>query len=243
MARFRLSGSPIGRQAAVLQEFEALSDYLWKLPRFIEAEEEIERQKLFDYFPSSDDPEVNERNKQLRLIRFAHEFGLLRQTFPQAMGASCLVHLISCFEFNLLQIARDHEARTGIDLKSAIGRQPSSRKLLTYIKTASRRNPPPTQQYVDEAIHFRNCLVHAGGLIAVSTNSDHLRRVLDKKLFWPQEWRFREDNPKYDEQPRLISSDLGDRLFIPMLYTFWLCHVIKEVLLQLCVEHAASTAD
>lgn len=44
-----------GRQAQVLSYFNTLLDYIWKLPRMLETEVELERRKLDEYWPRTGD--------------------------------------------------------------------------------------------------------------------------------------------------------------------------------------------
>jgi hypothetical protein len=94
--------------ASAQLEFEDVADFLWKVPRFIEHERQLELTKLDDYFP--DNPELRER-------RWMFEFSKLNHTFQYLVATGNLFCAVSLFETYLLVLASGLQAYTGIRFK------------------------------------------------------------------------------------------------------------------------------
>ncbi|MDX2333930.1 hypothetical protein [Brevundimonas vesicularis] len=82
-------------------EFEALSDYIWKIPRFLESEEQSERKKLDSYFPPEDKSDLNQ---YLRSMRAEMEFKKIWVDFPVFQRTSNLLMVVSVFEYHLVRL-------------------------------------------------------------------------------------------------------------------------------------------
>lgn len=200
-------------------------------------EERLEWEKLFRYFPPSPDPATDSQNALLRRFRFNYDFERILIDFQRFMGASLLVHVISTYEHNLLQICREHESIVGLDLESFRGRDRGPKRLLKYALTVAKVEIDLHKiQYVECGILFRNCIAHAGGLLGESRDEKQLRKVFAEKLYWPLERREELPNPELNDEPRIVDGVLGDELFVPAYYAYWLCDKAKEILISLCPD-------
>lgn len=226
-----------GRQVEVYHHFTNLADYIWKLPRLLDSEIEIEKGKLQEYFPLTGDPAEREAVMARRRWRFFHEFGKLLIEFPDFMGSSSFVMVLSRFEYFLLQICKDHEAATGISLAGFERGKRGTERLLKFISAASPEvDPDEKLEQVRNAQTLRNCLVHANGVVTLSTEPAKIRNILKQKLYYPKGLRKEKDDDKFEHHPKLKSTPLGERVVIPVLHAHWMCYAVREVLMSLCVE-------
>jgi len=239
-----MNGSPriervlCGRQVEIEAQFSSLADYIWKLPHFIESEREIERDKLLSYFPDTGDAEVRQWHSKARELRFYHEFGKLHFDFPEYMASSCLVMVISKFEFHLLQISHDHELSAGVPLSSFKSRERGGAgKLLSYLAKVAPDHPPsPLVAQMKVSLRLRNCVAHANGVLAFAKDAEKIREIVSTRAYYPARRNPTEAESDFEFDPSIRTGSLGDWLRVPMLYSHWLCSAAKETLTSLCVE-------
>ncbi|MFN3388126.1 MAG: hypothetical protein ACK40O_04290 [Allosphingosinicella sp.] len=219
----------------VYEHFSTLGDYMWKLPRFIDHELEHEKRKLDEYFPVTEDSDHS--ILQRRRLRFFSEFGKLLIDFPDFMGASSFVMVMSHFEYYLLKVCRDHEAATGVDLDKFRGRMRGPSRLLDFVEEVSPEIVPNSRlPQLKEAFYLRNCLVHANGVLSLSKDAARVRTIVKQRLFYPPHRRQTEDSSQDKDLPRLEITPVGERLLVPVPYAHWLAYAARDVLMSLCIE-------
>ena len=147
-------------------EFEGVSDYIWKDPRLIEHETELELQKLPLYFPN--DP-------QIAALRWHRESEKLTRVFPYLIAAGNLFSVVSLFESYLLLLGGNLQNHSGIPLDSVKGQ--GATRLFNYFKKIIKLPPDavPLYEQVQAAVKIRNCLAHASGMLAWSRERGALK--------------------------------------------------------------------
>lgn len=178
-----------GRQHEIYKYFSSLADYIWKLPRLLEREREIELGKLDQYFPQSDDEKQNKINSQLWLLRFDTEFGKILNDFPQYMGASAFIFVVSAFEYHLLLVCKDFGKHFGEDLDSFRGSDRGPKKLISFALKFQGTLAYPELEQVKAAIELRNCLAHANGVMDFVRNPKRVEDIINLQLYYPRNRR------------------------------------------------------
>ena len=185
-------------------EFEALSDYIWKVPRFLETEEQNERKKLDAYFPPDD---KSDRNQRLRSMRAGMEFKKIWVDFPVFQRTSNLLMVVSVFEYHLVRLV-EAESSAGIQRKSLRGVSDA----MEYIAHAA----PSFKQdecyaAVDGAIKIRNRLVHSGGKLGSTPRCNEIRKIVSEMTYASLSHQAHWAAKFPDLKPvRIWNSDRGD---------------------------------
>jgi len=225
----------------IYHEFSALADYIFKLPRFLDAEIEIEKKKLFDYFPKSNDPETDQRNAGLRAMRFDLEFGNLLGRFPRFMAASNLMQACSLFENALLRVCRTHGS---FQAWSSAQQSKGVAGLFRFLAATGR--PAAALSFgrqVEIALLFRNCLVHANGLLALSRNETEIRRIIKAREFVETERRGKYDPAGDFWRAKIEPTAEGPALSTSNNYAFVSCGQFRDFLLDLLMDSTEAAAD
>jgi hypothetical protein len=211
--------------------FSDLADYIFKLPRFLDPEIEIEREKLWSYFPKSDDPEQERRNAYRRRLRFEREFGNLLVRFPRFMSAANLMLACSVFEHKFLMICRSHPSFAGHRNQAA--RQGVSRLFGFLASIGIDLKSVDKHEQVQVAILFRNCLVHANGLLALSRDEDRIRSICDRRQFVEMERRQSYDPEGKFWRAKIEEREGGDTLVTSNNYAFVCCAHFRSFLMDI----------
>lgn len=215
-----------GIRAGIYQEMGDLADYIWKIPRFLEAEEQLEKDKLWQYYPKQSDPEKEKEAHFWRLLRAAHEFPKIDIKFPNYLGTSSLFLATSIYESFLYDICQEIEHRTGEQ-----GYAGGITRMMQFLK-AQGMNPTANQYYeqVDAAVALRNCLFHADGRLALSREATKIRHIAAKRTFIDKERR----KKVYDGDHEEVRIDPhSDRVRVNNYFAFRACGYYKRFLLGL----------
>lgn len=155
------------------QEFNDVGDYIWKIPRFVESEYQVELQKLSSYFP--DEPD-------LAKIRWKLESRKLEATFPFMISSGNIFSLTSLFEVYMLMLAKEVDSVAKVELNKTRGQ--GINKVFSFLKTCNiELNKLILWPQIDAAIKIRNCLMHASGLLDWSRDEEELRRIVKSSVF------------------------------------------------------------
>lgn len=159
-------------------------DFLWKSPNFISAEMEREREKLWAYFPDRGSVEERERNADLRKIRAHLEGRKLFGHFPHYLAQSNLYLVLSLFERHLLCIAHLQENK-GRPLLSEVKGSGVDRYLRFLKLHDIKFDKIPWYHEVQAVKSIRNCMLHAGGELALSRDRTFVEQVVGSELYKP----------------------------------------------------------
>jgi hypothetical protein len=214
------------------REFDAVADYIWKIPAFIEREREIEMLKLSAYFAEDDE--------EARRFRWHHESQKLDGVFPFLIATGNLFSLISLLEVYLLQLCRVLEMATDVSMQAVKGQ--GFKRLLAYLR---RVGVEPSKalfwQQVDAAVKIRHCFTHASGILSYSREDTELRRIVSSCTYLGSEHRVSRQAKKPEKRELyIVASDFGDRLEMNINYSFLLSAYCRDFFVGLC-DIAVST--
>lgn len=183
-------------------EFESLSGYIWKIPRFLESEEQNERQKLDAYFPPEDKSDLNQRR---RSTRAEMEFKKIWIDFPVFQRTSNLFMVISVFEHHLVRLV---EAAIQDQRRSPRGVADAMNQV---VSVAPFLKEDDCYAAVDSAIKIRNRLVHSGGKLGSTTRCDEMREIVSEMTYASLSHKAHWAAKFPDLKPvRIWKSDRGD---------------------------------
>lgn len=185
-------------------EFEALSDYIWKTPSFLEAEEKRERQKLDAYFPPDDKSDLNQH---LRSMRAGMEFKKIWVDFPVFQRTSNILMVVSVFEYHLVRLV-ELDAETKAKGKSLRG---VSEAMEYVASTAPSLRQDDCFAAVQSAIKIRNRLVHSGGQLTSTPRCIEIRKIVSEMTYASMSHQAHWAAKFPDLKPvRIWSSNRGD---------------------------------
>ena len=151
-------------------EYSDLGDFIFKLPRFLESEEELESIKLDSYFPIGKD----DLTDHLRKLRYESEFKKINHSFPLNIANANLFLATSFFEGWLLRLAKEFEESLKLDFSSTRGT--GFQKLIRFFKNASIDLDSFNRiEQVYIAMKIRNCMIHTHGLMSYSRDDKEIR--------------------------------------------------------------------
>jgi hypothetical protein len=214
----------------VFAEFDALSDYIFKSPRFLAAEEKIEKEKLDAYFPPDD---LSETNQRYRARRAELEFGNIYLRFPIFQRTSNLLIATSLFEHHLTKLMRLEADRASRNVRSGAGVV----EALTHIGDWSETfNQEEMLAPVQAIIKIRNRLVHSGGRLSDGAKCREARQIIAEKTYaspWHRE-HWAENFPEL--QPISITSQSdGDWIRLSENFPHLVCGYFRELHFGACV--------
>lgn len=215
-------------------EFADVGDFIWKAPRLIDNERELEERKLDAYF--SNDGE----HRQHRQRRREMEQRKLDSTFPYMITTGNLFALLSLFESYLLLLADELQTLNPRQLNETRGQGVS--RLFSYFKSCGLSSETqPLYEQVMAALKIRNCLIHASGMLSWSKEAAELRRIETTMSFLSIEDRQRRRQFK-DAEPlvKVTQSGLGERIVVQGLYCHVLCSYLSQYFMSLCESANAS---
>lgn len=218
------SGIEALRVRAYIELFQ-VSDFIWKVPRFIEGERAIEAEKLNAYFPQ----DGIERNS-----REGMEKRKLNSTFPYMIATGNLFALGSVFESYLLLLAEEVQNLSGQQLGKVKGQGLS--KLFTFFKYCGLSlETAPLHEQIVAALKIRNCLMHASGMLYWSKEAAELQRIVNTMSFLSSDHRQRRKQLK-DAEPlvNIVQSGLGKRVVVQNMYNHVLCGYLSQYFVSLC---------
>jgi len=207
------------------QEFSDAADYIWKSPRLITHETELELKKLPAYFPN--DPDHAK-------IRWQFESDKLKRVFPYLIAIGNLFSVVSLFESYLLLFANEIERRTGKPISSVRGH--GVNRLFNYFRELGLAlEKVENYHQVQAAIKIRNCLAHASGLLKWSREAQELKRIQKSGSYLSKEHRKRRETSggEYDEV-QVVTSGLGERLQVNNEYAFIVTSYLSEFFIGTC---------
>jgi hypothetical protein len=216
------------------REFGDLGDYIWKSPRLIEHEKNIEIKKLSDYFPFTGDKDGDAEALTSRFMRWYSESKKLSYTFPTFIANGNLFSSASLFETFCLTLARGLEFRTGVPLSGIRGS--GITRLLSYFTTVGVCvDEIPLVRQIRACIKVRNCLFHASGLLAMSKDEIEIRKIVQKCEFLTDEHKNMSTKLNKTIDDIVIDvSDLGDRVKINNKYAFIANSYFRNYFIGLC---------
>ena len=217
---------------SAFEEFDDISDYIWKSPRFINSETKIEIEKLDAYFPFRGDPEQDEAANRLRKMRWRDEGRKLLRVFPYVMANGNLFTSISVFETYCLLLCKSIEKKTQISLSNYSG-SGILRCFNYFAHVPIDLDRVAYRKQVSVAIRIRNCLFHANGLLTWSKDEKELRRLVAAREFLPKNLRTKKVG-KFPGEVMIVSSRLGDRIQISNEYSHDVAYYLKCQFVDLC---------
>lgn len=214
---------------SALYEFEHLSDYLWKIPTFLNDQRKIEGQKLRTYFPASEDPESIERATRLRRLRFLLEAPKLFDSFPRFMSASGFLIAFGVFEEFAIQTCDELERSARVlPPKKWNGISTAyDQWRLAGVDPASL----PDWRIVDHAAAFRNCLIHANGFYEKTRGAKKIATTISDLSYLPTM------NGEPTSEFLVVSKDTprGPQLSMGSLYVHRMASILSRYLVEACV--------
>lgn len=211
--------------AGAQSEFTDVSDFIWKAPRLIHHERELELSKLDDYFQNY--PELRER-------RWKMESRKLDLTFPYLIAVGNLFSTLSLFESYLLLLVGELQKYTTVQVHDVKGQGVS--RLFKFIRLVGViPEQVSLHEQVQASIKIRNCLTHVSGILAWSRENDDLIRIQRTASYLsPEHKKMRlERGGKFDDV-LVVESALGDRLIIKNEYCHTLCSYLRSYFSGLC---------
>ena len=207
------------------REFDAVADFMWKIPSFVEQQREIELLKLFTYFPEDEEG---------REFRWRHESQKLDGVFPFLISTGNLFSLIALLEVYLLQLCHLIEVSSGVTLKDVKGQ--GFRRLLAHLRMVGvEPSKVPFWQQVDSALKIRHCFTHSSGFLAYSREDIELRRIARDRIFLSPEHReSRKGKDNEELELAIVPTPLGDRLQIRIYYSFLLSAYVRDFFVGVC---------
>jgi hypothetical protein len=231
-------------EAEASRSFEHLSDYVWKTPRLIEAEESLERLKIETYFPITGDNEKDRLHMRMRALRNALEMPKLQYSFPTFIANSNLFLSASTFEYYCLNLCKLTETQSKMYVKDIPGNGAS--RFLNYLKkNGIIAERSPFYRQVMAALKLRNCLIHANGVInMMNKDSKEIRRIVASHEY---DSRFKFDKspkPWPPETPvvRILATPVGDQLMVDNEYS-WIASVYFHRCFENLVMQALRNSD
>lgn len=226
----RISRSYSGVRADILGDFSALLDYIWKSPRFVEYEAELEERKLEEYFPE-EEAKSDPRIALSRSFRRHFENEQIGR-FPRYIATSNLFLATSVFEHYLYAVCRGFERLS--DCKIADQRGNGCERSFRFLEKAGLKpRSPRLYPQVDAALTIRNTLLHANGDLRLSRERQKVEDITKRKLFME---RGREKNTgivdDWGHDEVLISFD-GDHININNFYSYRAAAQYREYLLDI----------
>ncbi len=208
-------------------ELNDISDYVYKSPRLLTHEKDLERRKLAAYFPQGGISAG---------IRSHYESVKLNETFPQFIAMGNLFLVLSVFESyvsELLKILQDQNP--------AVPKLELSRGVKDHLKATKAYGAKPYDARCYEQVHtaicIRNCLMHAKGLLASCRQADDLRtRINDCKFLSPdlRKRRSERERSSVRDEVTIEGAGSGERLVITNNYASLACSYSREYFCALC---------
>lgn len=219
----------------VYRNFSDAGDYIWKAPRLVEAEYELERNKLDEYFPLTGNAASDANALTSRALRWAFQELKLVHAFPSLMASGNLLLVVSLYEFFILKLVKLMEAKDAYPLSACKG-QGLSRFFEFLNNNQIDYKRVESYDQVAAALAIRNCLYHANGLLAWSREESKLRHMVRTVSYLPKEIKQRQqkEGRPFDEVS-VQNSELGDRLQITNNYSFHASAYLRDHLIGICV--------
>ncbi|WP_176467102.1 hypothetical protein [Vibrio metoecus] len=207
-------------------EFNELLDFLYKSPRFIKSEKELEDKKLESYFGD---------NIELKALRWAIHDRRLNKFYPEFLSQSNLFVTSSIFESYILKLCYEVELIASKKLKEK--KVSGVHGLLKYLKDelGVQYSQLEIWQQIDSIIKIRNCLMHANGALVWSRNGDEIYNILNKKLFLSSKQR--EAQKKWgglDDYYFIDEQVIGKVVKVKNEMSIVACGHYKEFLYEVC---------
>jgi hypothetical protein len=153
--------------AQASEEFVNLGDFIYKAPRLIDHERELELSKLDLYFPSGG---------MGRELRWESERHKLDHVFPYMIATGNLFALLSLFESYMFALCVGLQKSTPVKLSNVPGT--GVNRLFKFLeKVGVTAGQVPLYPQVQAAIRIRNCLIHASGVLSWTHKDDSLREL------------------------------------------------------------------
>lgn len=219
-----------------MEDFSNVSDYIWKIPKFIEHEVKLGREKLEAYFPMTGDPVRDEKTARLRDQRWFYESQNLFGLFPRLMKVGNLFSTLAMFEAYCLRLARLIEERSKFSIESASGRGVS--RIFRFLSIAGVNHIDLDYvRQVEAAIMIRNCLIHAEGLLSWDKNEKSLRRIISKATYLSEDHLQRRKNlGREPDEVVVFADDFGDRIEIDNAYPHVVTTYVRGYLISAARE-------
>ena len=215
----------------VYSEFSDAADYVWKSPRLLDHERQLERDKLDAYFP---DAHESTEASALRDLRWVLEKDKIDNVFPYLIAVGNFVSLVSLFETYCLRLSAETHAIEGTPLPR---RLPSGLTGLFELMSARGVNPAALSlhEQVLAAIEIRNCLMHASGLLNWSRGEQRLRAICAQGTHLAPEHRENWRTSEYLRELLIIApTPLGDRVMINNYYAHLVSGYFRDYVCDLC---------
>jgi hypothetical protein len=220
---------------SAFSELNDVSDYIYKSPKLLTHEKDLERRKLAAYFP---------QGGITADIRNHYESVKLNETFPRLIAMGNLFLVLSVFEnyvFNLLRILQDQNP--------TVPKPEMSRGVADHLKATKAYGAEPYDaKYYEQvltAISIRNCLMHAKGLLAAFRQADALRTRISHCKFLSSDLRKRRserERSSVRDEVTIEGTGLGEQLVITNDYAHLACSYMRDYFCALCGTLNPNTA-
>jgi hypothetical protein len=211
--------------ARAYHEFTDAADYVWKSPRLIEHETELEARKLKDYFPN------DEKHAKVRWHFESHK---LTNVFPYLISNGNLFSVMSLFESYLLILSLEIEKHSELRITSVSGN--GINRLFSFLRKAGVKIDTDDLYFqIKAAIKIRNCLSHASGMLSWSKEEAELKRIQKSGLYLSKEHREKRkrDGEELNEV-QVVNSGFGERLQVDNIYPFILASYLRDYFVTVC---------
>jgi len=207
------------------REFTDVADFIWKSPRLIEQETELEVRKLRDYYLN------DEKHAKLR---WHFESNKLNKVFPYLIAVGNLFSIMSLFETYLLQLSIEIEKGTGVRVATVSGK--GINRIFNFLKSVGVEieNIDLFHQVV-AAVKIRNCLSHASGILSWSKEEKELKRIQKDGLYLSKHHReMRKSKDGEFDEVRVVVAGFGERLQVENMYAFLLASYLRDFFIGSC---------
>ena len=208
-------------------EFSNVADYIWKAPRLIEHEEQLELSKLDRYFPD---------NEEHAKLRWHFESKKLYSVFPFLIAVGNLYTVISLLESYLLLLAQKIETETGKQISTAKGT--GINRFFSYLRGAGLYIDAVEYYYsIQAAVKIRNCLLHASGVLSWAKDRTEILRIARSGTFFEKDvLEQRRKTGKSLSEVRIVDTGFGERLQVDNMYAFIVSAYARDFVINLCSE-------
>ncbi|MEG9433741.1 hypothetical protein [Terriglobus sp. ADX1] len=217
------------------RELNDVADYVYKSPRLLEHEKDLERWKLATYFPEGG-PTADLR-EHLESVK-------LNQTFPRLIATANLFLSLSVFEnhvFSLLRVLQEQNP--------TVPREGLGQGVAAHLKAMKAYGAEPYHQPQYEqvlvALSIRNCLMHAKGSLAVFRQAEALRTQVNHRRFLGPDLRkrrFELGRSPAEDEVMIEGTGLDERLVITNSYAHIACSDLRDYFCALCGTLNPNTA-
>ena len=202
--------------APAFWHFNDVLDFIWKAPDFIEGQRELELENHRRAEGSADGD-----------ARWRLEHGKLWSVFPGLLANANTFLVASLLELHLQMILEGMSSGDGVPRQRGV-RHTLELLALRGAKVESANRWPQ----VDALIRFRNCLMHAAGVLERSKDGEGIEQIVATRAYVAPSHRTHENGK--DAIVRIVSQRVGKRLVVDNQYAWLAAAYSREFIVEIC---------